>query len=265
MLSREFALLLQEGHLTRSSLMSGFGFLNRADYQEKKGSFYSAFFQLSIGVERIVKIAYILNFKLENNMKLPTDKELRSLGHKLKESYDCCAGFDVSPPRFSKIGSLEYEVLSVLSEFADGARYYNLNELSGGRKLSDPLQAWREVHSRVAEQELSYRKREALARQVLAHCERYKIFHYSEIAEGHWVPHVDVMLKEHILAAAKPYCVWLIISLLEPFYELLYRLCAAIHKLQDGSSVPEMYEFFPFLLCDKNTVIRRRSWVALYD
>lgn len=88
MLGRQFGLLLQEGHLTRSSLMSGFGFLNRADYQEKKGDYYSAFFQLSIGVERIIKIAYILNFKLENNMRLPTDKELRRLGHKLKEGYD---------------------------------------------------------------------------------------------------------------------------------------------------------------------------------
>lgn len=265
MLGRQFGLLLQEGHLTRSSLMSGFGFLNRADYQERKGDYYSAFFQLSIGVERIIKIAYILNFKLENDMRLPTDKELRRLGHKLKEGYDVCAGFNKSSQDFSKVGSLEYDVLSVLSDFADGARYHNLNELSGGRKLDDPLQAWRTVHAKVVEQELSYKKRENIARKVYAHCDKFKIFHYSEIAEGHWVPHVDVMMKECMLAAAKPYCVWLVISLLEPFYELIYDLCSAIHKIEEGSSVPAMYEFFPFLLCDKDTVLRRKSWIALYD
>lgn len=265
MLGRQFGLLLQEGHLTRSCLMSGFGFLNRADYREKKGAYYSAFFQLSIGMERLFKIAYILNFKLENDMRLPVDKDLRKLGHNLKDMYEVCAGFRKPSQYFRKPGSLEYDVLSVLSDFANGARYHNLNELSGGRKLDDPLQAWQMVHNKVSEQELSSKRRENIARRVYAHCDKYKIFHYSELAEGHWVPHVDVMMKDYILAETRPYCVWLVISLLEPFYKLLYELCSAIHKVEEGSSVPAIYEFFPFLLCNKDTVLRRKSWVALYD
>ena len=63
MFSEKFKLLQQEGYLTQSSLCQGLTFLRKANLGEKeRGLFYSAFFQLSIGIERFMKIVVILDY-----------------------------------------------------------------------------------------------------------------------------------------------------------------------------------------------------------
>jgi len=70
--SRTFSLLQQEGHLARASLLTGIDFLLRANLDERKiGNFYSSFFQLAIGIERILKLVIITNHMLENKYKPP--------------------------------------------------------------------------------------------------------------------------------------------------------------------------------------------------
>lgn len=87
--SRTFALLQQEGHLARTSLLSEIDLLLKANLDERNiGRFYSAFFQLTVGIERILKLVIITNHMLENNYKPPTDEELRKkYGHNLKATY----------------------------------------------------------------------------------------------------------------------------------------------------------------------------------
>ena len=87
--SRTFTLLQQEGHLARTSLLSGIDLLLKANLDEQNiGKFYSAFFQLTIGIERILKLVVITNHMLENNYTPPTDEELRKkYGHNIKATY----------------------------------------------------------------------------------------------------------------------------------------------------------------------------------
>lgn len=52
-------LLEQEGLLAQACLCNGLTALRRANLGDKKGLFYSAFFELSIGFERVLKLALI--------------------------------------------------------------------------------------------------------------------------------------------------------------------------------------------------------------
>jgi hypothetical protein len=60
-----------------------------ADY-DNIGSYYAAFFQLSIGLERLMEIAFILNHKAKHDLKNPPGKAVRALGHDLVAAYEAC-------------------------------------------------------------------------------------------------------------------------------------------------------------------------------
>lgn len=55
---KKFILLAQEAHLTKNTILSGFDLLLKANFfQDKDGYFYSSFFHISIGMERLLKLA----------------------------------------------------------------------------------------------------------------------------------------------------------------------------------------------------------------
>jgi len=75
---KKFSLLTQEAHLAKNALLSGFDLLLKANFfQDKDGYFYSAFFHISIGMERILKLAVVTDYMLSNNYQTPTIKQLK--------------------------------------------------------------------------------------------------------------------------------------------------------------------------------------------
>ena len=86
---KKFHLLVQEAHLTKNTLLSGFDLLLKSNFfQEKDGYFYSAFFHISIGMERILKLAVITNNMIQNNYETPTIKQLKNdFGHNINQLY----------------------------------------------------------------------------------------------------------------------------------------------------------------------------------
>lgn len=80
-----FSLLQQEGYLTRSSLYTGFSSLSKGNINNNKGDFYVAFFQLSIGLERLMKLTLILDYMAANELRLPDNKWLKGFSHNLVE------------------------------------------------------------------------------------------------------------------------------------------------------------------------------------
>ncbi|EGT0279274.1 hypothetical protein I4K63_004606, partial [Escherichia coli] len=80
MLGTSFQQFSIEALLASASLRSGLTALNKCKYHDK-GSFYNAFFQLSIGLERFFKIIYVVQYMIENDLNKPTYSHLRKLGH----------------------------------------------------------------------------------------------------------------------------------------------------------------------------------------
>jgi hypothetical protein len=151
--------LAREAELARTCLSSGLYSLAKANHLET-GLYTSAFFNLSIGIERVSKLAIIVH-RWKRSGTVPTEKEMRGLGHSLdKLAADIALVRDEleddgATPRWpiDLNDALTKSIITVLAEFAESSRYYNINYLVGARQLGrDPLKAWNaEVRSRIAD------------------------------------------------------------------------------------------------------------------
>ena len=91
MRNKEYLLLVQEGHLTRSALIGGLNSIRKSNIDDNsRGLFYSGLFELATGFERLMKIVYILDYKINNDLKNPSDNQLRKFSHNTKSLFDQC-------------------------------------------------------------------------------------------------------------------------------------------------------------------------------
>jgi hypothetical protein len=269
--SHSFRMLAQEGHLASTSLLGGFEAINKLNY-DQPGSVYSALFQLVTGLERIMKIAWIMNFRVQNDLRNPSDAQLRSLGHSItgiyraleeaSKSYTLDAGW-VQPE------TLHDEVLIFMAEYAKGSRYYNIDQLVDGREMPDPLVRWFNLHLKVADQALSQKKQEGIMDRARQHCERLSLYGWEMGPRGQLDLTIDVTFQIELARKSRGHCVWIIIELLKPIYSLIDQLVRKLHEVElekgiANPDVPYMQEFFPFCLGDKETVVRRKAWTSLF-
>jgi hypothetical protein len=145
---KQISLLLKEGNLSMSSIGHGLTLLRKADLFSK-GEFYQSFFQLTIGLERLMKLIIIQNYRIVHR-EFPTNQVLRSYGHKIDELYSEVSGY-----YSGRLGNpidlpICKEILSMLSSFATSSRYYNLDELTNSKKKSlDPIIEWKEIQDMI--------------------------------------------------------------------------------------------------------------------
>lgn len=269
---REFHMLSQEGSLAQNSLLSGIEALGKLNY-DKTGTFYAAFFQLSIGLERLMKIVVIIDYKIKNDLRNPPGKQIRSLGHDLVAAYGVCKQLasdrSKNMSQWYEPDTAEHDVLVHLSQFAKGARYYNLDSFAERQDFQDPVVQWANVHQRIANQYISGLRRKKINDLAIAHCDKWKMFGFERSIDGEYRTQVDCTFMHELFRQANKYCVWTIFQLLRPFYFLLENLCNEVRKVEDSKridiyTVPDMHDFFPFMLCDMATVTRRQKWVGIY-
>ncbi len=111
----------------------------RSAHHGRPGRYYEAFFELSIGVERIGKLIFALD-RRESMRAFPTDHEFRAITKSARSYHDLeklfatlgeitdRRGLNVEPyPACTPTGAA---VLAFLSDFASRDRYYNLTTLS---------------------------------------------------------------------------------------------------------------------------------------
>lgn len=256
----------------RASLLNGFELFHRSSFGFP-GIFYSAFFQLSTGLERLMKIVVILDHKIKNDLNNPTDKQLRVFGHSILDLYATCEAVarekSQSLGAWFSSGDLEYDVLAFLSEFARGSRYYNLDQLAGSTRGDDPLTKWYGIQMRIVKANLSANKREAIMQLARDHCDKFQLYGWEPGPRGVYDLTIDVTYQHEIFRRTRGHCIWTIIRILQPFHDLLDRLSGDVHQIEeakgvDTPTVPYMAEFVPFFLCDRQTSIRRKNWLATY-
>ena len=74
---------LREAALIRTCLNTGLNSLARANHADT-GLYSQAFFNLHAGLERLLKLVYIIDVALTNDGTVPTDEDLRKrFGHDL--------------------------------------------------------------------------------------------------------------------------------------------------------------------------------------
>ena len=124
--SATWFLLEQEGLLAQACLCNGLTALRRANLGDKKGLFYSAFFELSIGFERTLKLVLILDHMARNKLEPPNSKTVEDYGHKLHSLFDAtkavCATHGVTALDAFQPDSLPIVILGFLDDFAHSER-----------------------------------------------------------------------------------------------------------------------------------------------
>jgi hypothetical protein len=272
MFSEKFILLQQEGFLTQSSLSQGLTFLRKANLGDKeRGLFYSAFFQLSIGIERFMKIIVILDFMIKNDLKIMTDRELKhNYGHKIKDLYsaikDIAKERGVNTDGFFHDG-IEWDIIHFLHEFALTARYYNLSQLGGTSNAKDPLAEWWKIIFDLYLDEVTDDKRIKIQNESLATCDArgsnsFTMFHSLS---GEIMTEYDLLTHPRIIEASSPHSVWFIIKILSPLFLVLKKCQNDVHSIEvskgyEFPNVPYMNEFFPFLYSNRQSSLRRKKW-----
>ncbi|OHU20984.1 hypothetical protein BKG76_09665 [Mycobacteroides franklinii] len=145
----EWRALGREAALVRQLIGSGATALGHANYADLTGVYYTAFFGLSIGLERLCKLILVADHAINHQGELPTQKFVKSYGHKLTilcDKVEEIANNHQLEIRYSRPkNEITSSILNCLDAFADAGRgrYANFAEL-GDPNLSqdEPIANW---------------------------------------------------------------------------------------------------------------------------
>jgi len=263
-----FLLLQQEGFVFRSSITQGLTALRRAR-EDDKGHCYSAFFNLSIGLERLLKVIMIIDHMCRNEMIPPSVRQIKSYGHEILQLFEATQEINVRhrPGQPIKLSKCEHDLFSFLDEFGTGARYYNVNELSGASQGRDPLSAWAGVLNSILDENnllktANSRREKAVVQASLISPDVFVVAHGLD-RRPLTLEDAYATMRVHDLACK--YAVYHVVRVLAELRDLtmtLSHLAGAIDRTQgkDIPTVPSMHEFLSFVDTDKRAILNKMRW-----
>lgn len=175
----EWHALGREAALVRHLVGSGVTALGRANYADKIGEYYTAFFGLSVGLERLAKLILVADHVLSHQGEMPHQKVVSKFGHKLSDlmnAAEAVAEKHKLQLKYSRPKSaISTKIIECLDAFADAARgrYANFAALGDPNLGSafEPIRKWWTEVAEVILKEYYYGKQaqtrvESQARQV---------------------------------------------------------------------------------------------------
>jgi hypothetical protein len=266
-----FAVLQSEGFLAQGCLAAGLTALRNAQFPDK-ASFYTGFFQLSIALERVLKLVIIIEHMRNNSFCPPSKAEIARSGHKLDHLYQKCElvaqSIGVAFFRMPSEDSLEKKILNFLSEFATKSRYYNLDSLqSTPNGYSDPLKDWNEILFNVLENDVPASKRHRRVAQAKAIHSLFEgsIYTLQHGMDGNLLSNeaTFILPAEHEIAA--PYVMVRVFAVIRPALSLLGEIArrASDDNLRvdrNTRHIPLMHEFFSLFGGTAAEIRRKKRW-----
>lgn len=149
------SLLLKEASLASSCLGKGLTSLRKASYS-KSHNYYSAFFLLTIGLERLGKIIILSNYRSKNKNQLPKNDFLKTdVGHNISKIFKRVNQYEFKKNKNIILADpISQKIIEFLSSFASQSRYYNLNLLTGIKGLNqNPLSNWKSIEIEIIRKE----------------------------------------------------------------------------------------------------------------
>ncbi len=264
-----FRMLDQEALVVRSCLAAGLTDVRNANLHDK-GRFYSAFYQLSIGIERFTKLALILDHLAQNNLRAPGHATVRFFGHDLQallstvEQAAGQRGYSLAAPFVNT--PLSQQLLAFLSDFAKGMRYANLDGLASGARQRNPLADWAQIAAAAAANLPRSTTRRIVGRSAAIGAAIADITMVVDSGLDEAELTTETALSQPaLLDAIAKLITWELISLIAPSRDCVVEAGHAADRTQaarDGTlmNIPAMSEYFDFLWLDRQYVFRKRKW-----
>lgn len=261
-----FMLLQQEGYLISSCLTTGMTELRSANVQNK-GAFYSALLNLSVGIERLMKAAVIIDHMVKNDLAVPTRKQLKAYGHDLLQLHSSCVEIAKAEsriiPTVAEVDAISREILILLNDFALSTRYHNLDALSSPNSSRDPLAHWNEILLSILRIDVPDRTKAKIVGRGVAIADAISS-HTMTIMQGldkQALSTAHALILPGLHDQAVKHAVLYLIKFLCPLRDLLSDLS---HKAYTtGGSIPpfpQMHEFLTWLWDDRSFVLRKKRW-----
>lgn len=263
--------LVTEANFTSDLLESGVTSIGKANYASR-GKYFEAFNSLSIGLERIGKLCLLLDYYIENDGKFPNDKTMRSFGHDLMKLYQ--RSLTIVSKHEIKLNYLQdlsdpihQSVLNILSSFAKGDRYSNINLLTEDGTPTDPIKKWfEEVDIVLFEKRVSTKKKKSI--QINAHFfgEFMKnigmVYHLSETGEV-----IDDLenssFKTGMTESISKYRILYVAQMVRYWVEILRGLQFKAIKKTAQEDIPWMSESFSIFSNSDSYLLTRKSYDRL--
>lgn len=185
--------LHREASLIRQLIGSGVTALGRANYADKKGEYYNAFFGLSVGIERLAKLVLVMDHAIDSQGELPDQRKIRAYGHELVRLMDEVEGVCVRrslPMEHTRPSeNIPKCVIECLDTFADAkrGRYANFQTLGDPNFEAEfePIRKWwAEVADPILQE---HYKNTATERRVNANAERL----HASMSSNSWVHFIN--------------------------------------------------------------------------
>jgi len=268
LLSATFTALLKEAQFTREMLGSGATQIRNANYASK-GVYFQAFTSLSTGLERIGKLCLMLDFYIGHDGEFPDSDYMKyEIGHKIAVIYGKSTSIIVE--RTISMNFLQnlndpihQAILSVLSEFALGDRYSNINLLVGSGRQNDPIALWfNQVDQPLYETRVAKRKKGRIqenSRAVASILNQHaRVLHTSEtgaeITDIEEASHMTGMYE-----AVAPYRQLYVLQVIRYWVEFLSSLQYEAMKTRN-EDIPFFTEIFAPFYNDDSYIRTRKTW-----
>ena len=152
MQSKEWRAIALEAKLTRQLCGAGLTAISRANYADGMGEYYTAFFSLSVGIERLAKLILCVEHYMNNAGAFPLEKEMRAYGHKIERLITQIKSIQGNRSIKLKFGMADdlicEEIVRFLDVFSDAkrGRYANLAALINPNfdARNEPIALWYE-------------------------------------------------------------------------------------------------------------------------
>jgi hypothetical protein len=171
-LNQNFRTLLKEAAFTKEILGEGATQIRKANYAQK-GIYFLSFTSLSTGLERIGKLCLMLDYYIHNNGLFPNAKCLKNdIGHDLDRLYskskEIILKHSINLKFLNDLDSeIHQNILNILSNFAKGDRYSNIDFLVGVRQDNDPIAIWHKgVDTLIFDRKVSQKKKNRIAQNA---------------------------------------------------------------------------------------------------
>jgi hypothetical protein len=267
MFTPTFHLLQQECTLLESCIYSGLSALSKA-HTSDKGQYYVSFFNLSVGLERLMKLVLILD-SLSKSNKLTT---VKNFSHDLEKLFAEAKKIS-SQHNFAHLSAtlndpIRASILKLLSDFALKTRYANLDRLNGVT-ISDPLQELSAVLKLVLASEVSVKFKNKIQQQASLMTQMmagHSTVIMSDLNQNPMSLH-EVLATPALNKAAGKYIVWHLLQIINDVRSLAIDISHKATGYQQSNSgsraavfIPAISDFLTVVGMPKAHALTKRRW-----